>query len=93
MRGGCVDGPSTSKRALIARLLGVGWFVALTIAGGAVGGLALDGWLGTGPILTILGTLAGLAVAVAGMYLMLAAVLRGRPQGSPGDQRGQSGRA
>ncbi len=94
MRGVCVDRPSTSKRALIARLLGVGWFVALMIAGGAIGGLALDRWLGTGPILTIAGTLAGLAVAVAGMYRMLTAVLGASPPpGSPGDSPGQSGRA
>ncbi len=57
--------------------MGVGWFVAITIAGGAIGGLALDGWLGTGPILTVVGVLLGVLVAVAGMYRMLAAVLEG----------------
>jgi F0F1-type ATP synthase assembly protein I len=60
-------------------LVGVGWFVALTIAGGAIGGLALDGWLGTGPVLTLVGVLVGLAVAVAGMYRMLMAVLSSPP--------------
>ncbi len=74
-----MDGPSRSKRALIARLVGVGWFVALTIAGGAIGGLALDAWLGTAPILTIVGILVGLAVAVTGMYRMIVAVLNGPP--------------
>ena len=74
-----MDGPSRSKRALIARLVGVGWFVALTIAGGAIGGLALDTWLGTSPILTIVGILVGLAVAVTGMYRMILAVLSGPP--------------
>ena len=74
-----MDGPSRSKRALIARLVGVGWFVALTIAGGAIGGLALDSWLGTSPILTIVGILVGLAVAVTGMYRMIVAVLSGSP--------------
>ena len=68
-----------TKRALIARLVGVGWFVALTIAGGAIGGLALDGWLGTGPVLTLVGVLVGLAFAVAGMYRMLMAVLSSPP--------------
>lgn len=68
-----------TKRTLITRLVGVGWFVALTIAGGAIGGLALDGWLGTGPILTLVGVLVGLAIAVAGMYRMLMAVLSSPP--------------
>ena len=60
-------------------MVGVGWFVALTIAGGAIGGLALDSWLGTSPILTIVGILVGLAVAVTGMYRMIVAVLSGSP--------------
>lgn len=61
----------TRKRVVVARLVGVGWFVAISIAGGAIGGLALDNWLGTGPVLTIVGVLAGVAVAVAGMFRML----------------------
>jgi F0F1-type ATP synthase assembly protein I len=67
------------KRALVAQLVGVGWFVGITIAGGAIGGLALDGWLGTRPVLTIVGVLLGVAVAVVGMYRMLAAVLKNPP--------------
>ena len=67
------------KRVMIARLVGVGWFVGITIAGGAIGGLALDGWLGTKPVLTVVGVLLGLAVAVVGMYRMLAAVLQNPP--------------
>ena len=66
------------KWALVTRLVGVGWFVALTIAGGAIGGLALDAWLGTRPILTIVGVMLGLTVAISGMYRMLVAVLRQR---------------
>ena len=69
------------KRVLVARLVGVGWFVAITIAGGAIGGLALDGWLGTGPILTVVGVLLGVLVAAVGMYRMLAAVLEGPRHG------------
>lgn len=60
-------------------MVGVGWFVALTIAGGAIGGLALDAWLGASPILTIVGILLGLAVAVTGMYRMILAVLSDPP--------------
>ena len=59
------------KSALIFRLVGVGWYVAICIAGGAIGGLGLDRWLNTSPLLTILGVLLGVAVAVVGMYRML----------------------
>ena len=57
------------------RLLGIGWYVALSIAGGTIGGVLLDGWLGLSPLFTLLGLGAGIALAVAGMYRMLGAVL------------------
>ena len=83
-----MDRPTTSKWALIARLAGVGWLVALMVAGGAFGGYYLDRWLGTGPALTITGTLVGVGVSAAATYRMLAAVARA-PDGSPDE----SGRA
>ena len=67
------------KVALALRLLGIGWFVAMCIGGGAVGGLLLDRQLDTGPILTLVGLCVGIAVAVVGMYRMLMAVL-GTPE-------------
>ena len=67
------------KVALALRLLGIGWFVAMCIGGGAVGGLLLDRQLDTGPILTLVGLCVGIAVAVVGMYRMLMAVL-GAPE-------------
>ena len=57
------------------RLLGIGWFVALCIVGGVIGGHLLDGVLGTGPALLLVGLGLGLAVAAVGMYRMLMAVL------------------
>ena len=63
------------KVALVLRLVGIGWFVAMCIGGGAVGGLFLDRQLETGPILTLVGLCVGIAVAVLGMYRMLMAVL------------------
>ena len=63
------------KVALVLRLLGIGWFVAMCIGGGAVGGLLLDRQLDSGPILTMVGLGVGIAVAVVGMYRMLMAVL------------------
>ena len=61
--------------ATTLRLLGIGWFVALCIVGGVIGGLLLDGVLGTGPALLLAGLGLGLAVAAVGMYRMLMAVL------------------
>jgi F0F1-type ATP synthase assembly protein I len=63
------------KVALVLRLLGIGWYVAMCIGGGAVGGLFLDRQLETGPILTLFGLCVGIAAAVVGMYRMLMAVL------------------
>ena len=63
------------KVALVLRLVGIGWFVAVCIGGGAVGGLLLDRQLETGPIITLVGLCVGIAAAVVGMYRMLMAVL------------------
>ena len=69
---------SGQKLALVLRLLGIGWYVALCIGGGAVLGLLLDGRLGVGPLFTLAGLFLGIGVAVIGMYRMLMAVLRTR---------------
>ena len=66
------------KLALVLRLLGIGWYVALCIGGGAGLGLLLDGRLGVSPLLTLAGLFLGIGVAVIGMYRMLMAVLRTR---------------
>ena len=50
------------------RLLGIGWYFAICIVGGIVGGLLLDGWLDTKPLFTILGLFLGLAVAFYGGF-------------------------
>lgn len=65
------------KLALAFQLLGVGWFVAMCIGGGTVGGFLLDRQFGLSPALTLTGLFIGIAVAVAGMYRMLMAILRG----------------
>jgi F0F1-type ATP synthase assembly protein I len=63
------------KNGFVLRLLGIGWYVAICIAGGAFAGFGLDRWLDTGPWLTIVGVLLGVAVAVTGMYRMLLRLL------------------
>ena len=65
------------KLALAFQLLGVGWFVAICIGGGTAGGYLLDRQFGFSPGLTLTGLFLGIAVAVAGMYRMLMAILRG----------------
>ena len=59
-----------------AQLLGLGWYLAICIAGGAVGGYFLDSALGTGKILTTVGLVAGLAAGLLGGYRMLTDTLK-----------------
>ena len=63
------------RLGLVLRLLGIGWYVGVCIAGGGIGGYLLDRQLGLNPLFTLLGIGAGIAVAVFGMYRMLMAVL------------------
>ena len=77
--GGSGDGhqdewPSTL--ALILRLTGIGWYVALSITAGAFGGWWLDGRFDTGPAITLAGTAFGVIVAFTGMLRMLNALSR-----------------
>jgi F0F1-type ATP synthase assembly protein I len=67
---------NSRKTYLIARLVGVGWFVAILIAGGAFGGFFLDKLVGSSPGFTVAGVLLGLAISVWGMYRMLMATLK-----------------
>ena len=55
---------------LAVRLTGLGWYVALCIVFGVVGGLALDGLLETKPLFMLLGILLGSVVAFWGLYKM-----------------------
>ena len=66
---------NTSGMGTVLRLVGIGWYVAICIAGGVIGGFFLDDLLGTRPVLTLLGLTLGIAVAIIGMYRMLMAVL------------------
>ena len=64
------------KIGTVAQLVGIGWYVAACIGFGAVVGVWVDRTLGTSPILSVLGTLVGVAASVLGMVRMLTAVLR-----------------
>ncbi|MDO8750481.1 MAG: AtpZ/AtpI family protein [Dehalococcoidia bacterium] len=56
---------------LALRLMGLGWYIAASIILGIVGGWWLDRWLGTLPLFTILGVIAGSGVAFYGVYRMI----------------------
>ena len=56
---------------VLARLTMIGWFVGVSIAGGALLGWWLDGRLGSAPLLLVVGILLGIAIALAGMMRML----------------------
>ena len=55
----------------LARLTMIGWFVGVSIAGGALLGWWLDGVIDSAPLLLIVGVLLGIAVALVGMMRML----------------------
>ncbi len=59
-----------------ARLMGIGWYFAVSIVAGVLGGFYLDKVAGTTPWLTLLGMLLGFVVAFYGAYRMLIDVLR-----------------
>ena len=64
-------GPEPSVLVLMARLTGIGWYVAISIAGGALVGVWLDRQFGTQPALLLAGIAAGLIVAFFGMIRLL----------------------
>ena len=59
----------------VARLVGIGWYVAMCIAGGTLAGMWLDRKLDLSPVFTLGGLSLGIAVSVLGMYRLLMAVL------------------
>ena len=60
---------------LALRLTGLGWYVAICIVFGVVGGLKLDDIAGTIPLFTLLGTLLGSGVAFWGLYKLVQPLL------------------
>ncbi len=58
------------------RLTGLGFFLALSIVGGVVGGAQLDGLLDTGRLFAVLGLFAGLALGLGGSVVLLLEVLK-----------------
>ena len=64
--------------AVVLRLIGIGWYVAICIGGGTFGGWWLDDRLGLDvPAFTLSGLGLGIVLAAVGMLRMLRAVLAG----------------
>jgi len=57
------------------RLIGLGWYVGLSIAVGVAGGLWLDSKLDTSIVFTLVGLGIGLLVAFLGVYRMVLSVI------------------
>ena len=64
------------KWAVAGRLIGIGWYIGLCIAGGIYGGRWLDERLDTKIIFTLVGLFLGLAVAFWGTYRLLSPLLK-----------------
>ena len=65
------------KRWWIAlNLIGIGWYIGLSIIGGVLGGLWLDNKINTKPLFVIIGLLLGIIVAVYGVYRMVIPLLK-----------------
>ena len=62
--------------SLALRYLGIGWYVALCIVIGVLGGRWIDGQAGTGPIFTLASIALGAIAAFYGIYKMVRPMLR-----------------
>ena len=58
-----------------ARLVGIGFYIALTISLCLLGGAQVDRWLDTGKLFTVIGLGLGIATALYGAYRQLMEVL------------------
>ena len=72
------------------RLTGLGWYVAICIVLGIVGGLKLDDIAGTIPLFTLLGTLLGSVLAFWGLYKMVQPLLNAKASQRKNDKGSKS---
>ena len=60
------------------QFLGLGWYIAISIVAGTLGGLWLDQRAGTTPIFLLIGLLLGVVLAFYGTYRMAISFLVGQ---------------
>ena len=75
------------------QLMGIGWYVAVCIVLGVVGGVLLDDELGTGFALTLVGLALGLAAAGWGGYRMLQDLFAAQARQRQAERRAPDGDA
>ncbi len=75
-----------TKMPPAVRLLSIGWYFALCIVGGIVGGLLLDNVLDTKPLFTLVGLFAGLFLAFWGGYKLMMQVISHQPAEKGSDE-------
>jgi F0F1-type ATP synthase assembly protein I len=59
-------------------IIGIGWFIGLSILMGLLGGLWLDNKLNTQPLFIIIGLFFGFIIAVFGIYRMLLPLIKNK---------------
>jgi F0F1-type ATP synthase assembly protein I len=64
--------------------MGIGWFLAVSVVVGTLGGVYTDRWLGTTPWLTLLGIALGMGAGFVGVFRTLQAAGRVRQPGHGG---------
>ena len=64
------------------QLLGVGWYVSVSILFGVIAGRWLDDRFGSEPWLLIAGLLLGITVAFYGIYRMIPKIVNGGSKGN-----------
>ena len=73
--GGANVAKQTEPWTVVLRLTGIGWYVAICIVIGVVGGLFLDNLAGTAPLFILLGTVLGSVVAFWGLFRIVQPIL------------------
>lgn len=66
----------------------MGWYVALCVVMGILGGIWLDKKIDTSPLFTLIGAILGLVVAFYGIYKMMVPLLQ--DNGVKGNNNGES---
>lgn len=74
-----------SKRALALRMIGIGWYIAFCLLGGAVGGYFLDRHFDTLPLFTIVLLTVGLFVAFYGIYRIVRPLMKEEQKKTKGE--------
>ena len=59
-------------------IIGIGWFIGLSILMGLLGGLWLDDLLNTQPFFIIIGLFFGFIIAIYGVYRMLSPLIKNK---------------